>query len=296
MSSVLKWQGMGFVILAIIITVGTFAMPQPDERTALIIIAVLIIVLGVPHGAFDTIFAHKLYGIKTVRGWALGSVAYGLLSLLVVGIWMIAPTVFLAGFLLISAAHFSGDPRSDSLKISRVLYGGAVIVLPTLRHADEVNRLFGLVADPNAAAFLTPWLAALAWPWLVALLISFILEFPRHRLTAFELLAVGILCTITFPLVGFTVFFCLMHSARHILRTFDYAKQLSPWLIIGAGIMPMVLVLIGAAIAWALLEGVALETRIVQIIFVGLAALTVPHMALVERVRLSGWRPSVRSL
>jgi len=47
------------------------------------------------------------------------------------------------------------------------------------------------------------------------------------------------------------------------------------------------LVVSGFASAW--LRQVPVEARVVQIVFVGLAALTVPHMALVERVRFSGW-------
>jgi hypothetical protein len=47
------------------------------------------------------------------------------------------------------------------------------------------------------------------------------------------------------------------------------------------------LMLFGAALIW--LRALPIETRLVQLIFVSLAALTVPHMALVERVRFSGW-------
>ncbi len=290
MTRVLRWQGMAFVTLALLITASGLALPHPNERTTLVVIAIMIIMLGVPHGALDTIFAHKLYGVKTARDWAFASFAYGLLSALVVGLWIVAPIVFLAGFMLMSAAHFSGDPRSGSLTVSRILYGGAVIILPTLRHADEVSRLFGLIAGRDAAAGLTPWLTIMAWPWLAALLISAALEFRRDRLTALELLSIGALCSVASPLVGFAVFFCGMHSARHILRTIDYSRPRSLRFVIGAGVLPMFLVFIGTAIAWTTLASFEFETRVVQIIFVGLAALTVPHMALVERVRLSGWR------
>jgi hypothetical protein len=51
----------------------------------------------------------------------------------------------------------------------------------------------------------------------------------------------------------------------------------------------MIGVLIVSAAAWYFLKGVPLEARIIEIVFVGLAALTVPHMILVERVRISGW-------
>jgi hypothetical protein len=48
-------------------------------------------------------------------------------------------------------------------------------------------------------------------------------------------------------------------------------------------------VVMASAVAWHLLKDTTLDARVLQIVFVGLAALTVPHMVLVERVRLSGW-------
>ena len=100
------------------------------------------------------------------------------------------------------------------------------------------------------------------------------------------------------PFAAFTIFFCGMHSARHILRTVRYVGH-ERWgaMIIAAG-LPIAAIFIAAVAALPLQSGLAIDGRIIRILFVGLAALTGPHMAIVERVRFKGWRslePEIRT-
>jgi len=217
------------------------------------------------------------------------SLLYLLLAALVVGLWLWQPGLFLLGFLAISAAHFSGDPLQGVPWPARLFYGGSVILLPTIGHAQEIGRLFGLLVGDATATPLVPWLRWLAWPWLVGLALASLWQTRHDFWTALEMAAAGILAIVAPPLVSFVVFFCGMHSARHILRTMNFSGRSSWRYVAGAALLPMAGVLAGSALAWVFLRDTALDARVVQVVFVGLAALTVPHMVLVERVRLSGW-------
>ncbi len=287
MTSAIRLQGTIFCSLAAIVTVLSLILPRLEERIELITIASLIILLGVPHGAMDTIFAKSIYKISSIKGWLVFSGIYILIASLVVGVWVLTPILFLLGFLVISIAHFSGDPVDGTRTLSRLLYGGAVIVLPTLFNQLEIERLFGFLVGSSAALSVSAIIAWLSWPWLLGLLLAALFEFTKNKQTGFELLAVAALATFAPPLVGFTLFFCIMHSARHILRTLNYAKGTSTILILMMSILPMLTICIAIAIGWNALVDVSFDVLVIQIIFVGLAALTVPHMALVERVRLT---------
>ncbi len=273
-------QSVVFSALAMTLATTSAVLANLSARTGLVVVAAFIILLGVPHGALDTIVVRQLYHVRTVRGWIGSVVLYCVPAVLVVMLWLTAPTVFLVGFLLISATHFSGDPAEGTRGLSRLLYGGAVLILPNLRHAGEVSRLFVLLAGPEATAFVMPWLVTLALPWLVALVVSASFEVRRSRRTGVELLALALLATIAPPLIAFTGFFCAMHSARHILRTIEYANDAPPRLLLIAGFLPMVAVFAMVAGGWLLLNDTPFDARLIQIVFVGLAALTVPHMAL----------------
>lgn len=282
-------QGMLFCMLALVVTAASLWLPRLDIQTELIIMAVLIMVLGVPHGALDTIFAENFYRVDGFGGWVLFTLAYFLPAILVVAVWYAAPTLFLAGFLAISVAHFSGDLSPGTPPVTRLLYGGAVIILPTLLHSAEIGQLFSLLVGPTAAQAVLWWLQGLQWPWLLGLAGMALQRFRADWLSGTEIAALGILAVLAPPLIAFTVFFCFMHSARHILRTFNYFAQTSPDKIRAAAFAPMLLTLCLAGMAWIRLGNISLDARVLQIVFVGLAALTVPHMGIVERVRMSGW-------
>jgi Brp/Blh family beta-carotene 15,15'-monooxygenase len=282
-------QGLAFSIGAIVLAVVAVSAARFDSQVELIVVASLIVLLGIPHGALDTIFARQLYGIQTLGGWLRFALIYLLLSASVVGFFMLAPSGFLIGFLLISMLHFSGDPAGGTPWMARALYGGAIIVLPTLLYAGEITRLFALLVGIDSASLVTPFLRLLAWPWLIIFVLAAIQRLTKDWLTALEMGAVALLAVLAPPLISFTVFFCAMHSARHILRTINYSDNSSLGLILGAMSLPMLGVLLASATAWHFLDGMPINGAIIQLVFVGLAALTVPHMALVERVRLSGW-------
>ena len=284
-----RFQGGVFILCASAVVVSCLMLPRMGHSAELVVVAVLVLLLGVPHGALDALFARREYGTQSVLGWAVFGLLYVGLAGGVVAIWMVAPSAFLIGFLVISVAHFSGDPGRGTWVFSRLFYGGAIIVLPSLWHQGEVASLFSELAGPAASGLVVPALHGLAVPWLISLTICAAIEVRRDWQTGGELAVLGALAVIAPPLVAFAVFFCAMHSPRHILRTAIYAADIPRRLLVATGLAPMAIVLAAACAAWVWLDGVPMNARIMQILFVGLAALTVPHMMLVERVRMRGW-------
>jgi Brp/Blh family beta-carotene 15,15'-monooxygenase len=285
----LRFQGLLFSVLAWSALLAIPWLPRLDTQLQLILLSPIILLMGVPHGALDTVFARQFVGVRTVAGWSLFALAYLVAAALVVGVWWVAPGFFLAAFLLISVFHFSGDPEGKTPALFRMLYGGSIVFCPLALHAAEVSEVFAYLAGVPAAQAIVPALQWAAWPWIAATGIAAIAGARREPVRSVELVSVAALLTIAPPLIGFTLFFCGMHSARHVLRTRDYSNEGTLRSLLRVAAWPMAITVIGVAIAWWLSGGNPLDMRLAQILFVGLAALTVPHMIVVERIRLTGW-------
>lgn len=285
----LKFQGLFFSVLALGALLVAPLFPRLDTQVQLLVLAPVILLLGVPHGALDIVFARQFVGVQSTAGWGLFLLAYTAAAAAVVGLWWFAPGFFLAAFLLISVFHFSGDPEGETSVLFRTLYGGSIILCPLALHAGEVSEVFAYLAGPYAADLIVGALTWAAWPWLAAICLAALAGARQEPVRSVELLSVAALLTFAPPLPAFTLFFCGMHSARHVLRTRDYSREGTLQSLLRIAILPMAITVVGVAFAWWLLGDSALDARIAQLLFVGLAALTVPHMIVVEQIRLTGW-------
>jgi beta-carotene 15,15'-dioxygenase len=291
MTPILRLQGRVFCGFALALVIASLAGARLAPLHELLAAGVLILLLGMPHGAFDVVFARKLFCVAGFKGWALFSLLYIGLAAAVVGLWLVAPTLFVCAFLVFSALHFGGDLAAGVSTLTRCLYGGGVIVLPALWHGPELQRLLGLVAGPASAALITPVLSQMAAPWLAATALCCVLQARTSRPAALELAALAALAVTAPPLVTFTAYFCAMHSPRHILRTLAGLPGTQARNAMALALWPTLAVLAALA-ALALLGGLPrdqpMDAWVMQLIFVGLAALTLPHMVLLERARRMG--------
>lgn len=287
--SALKIQGRIFSVCALLCAAASSGLPKWDTKAELILVTALIIALGVPHGALDTVFGKERFGLTSLGAWLRFTALYLLLVIAVIGLWYYVPGVFLASFLLISIAHFSGDPEGNFPWWIRITQGGVIVFLPMLLHPEAIADLFALLIGPVASQTLLSIMAYLAWPWLAVSLLAVAYLTQHSLLQCIELGSLVILAVVAPPLIAFTLFFCGMHSARHILRTTRYAQNTSFNFLWAAALLPMLGVAGLTLVAWWLSADHPIDSRLVQIIFVGLAALTVPHMVLVEPVRARGW-------
>jgi len=280
----IEQQGFIFSVVAAVISLGSALAPAVDPLASLLLIATFIFFLGVPHGALDPCFAQKLLAVKGWQGWSLFVVIYLSLAGCVVLVWWQAPLVFMSGFLIISILHFSRDLTPATAKITTLLYGGAVIILPTLFHFSEMLELFALIVQAENAQTIVVALRALAWPWVAALAISLCFEVKKNWQVGFEIFSVSLLALAAQPLIAFTVYFCGMHSLRHMLRTQEYVN-LPVSRLVWTCLLPMLGVGALVMLGWLYFPVSAYDSRIMQFVFVTLAALTVPHMLLVDRAR-----------
>ena len=256
---------------------------DPSLPQQLLLLAPLVAIFGLPHGALDLPIAEIVWPLAGWRGKLRFAAIYLGIAGCVIAIWIVAPSLSLAAFLAFSALHFSGDWERAAwpLKWSG---GAATIGAPAIIHPQQVTDLFANLAPLAAAKYCANAAAYLGAFGLYVLIITLTLQ-PKARSNAtLEQIIIWMAAFLLPPLIYFAVYFCGLHSVRHFqisIQAIPNARRALLTATASSLLVALTAVLFGQYQIDK--SGIAMPEVIMQVVFIGLAALTVPHMLLVDQ-------------
>jgi Brp/Blh family beta-carotene 15,15'-monooxygenase len=255
-----------------------------------------VVVSGLPHGSLDPLVARKLFAGNRRFTMARFLVSYVLLAAVCAAGWLAAPNFALCVFLIVSALHFGSDWEGRAEVWAQAAYGFCVISISTLRYAPDVRQIF-TVLGATAASGIVIGLRDLAGFAILIAAISQLRRAPSRSLDRMEFAMILLGGLALPPLLFFFCYFCMLHSPRHLLLTSRQVALRGAVRVFTAAAPAVLGTLALAAFLWRFLPVSNVSNRVLQIVFIGLAALTAPHMlltALNDRERLRLDRTSVK--
>ena len=247
-----------------------------------------VLLIGIPHGGLDAVIARRKGWPTSSLAWVAFHLVYIFLSLFVIIFWQLLPLISLGLFLIISGVHFA---RSDLASkgqypwIPLVAHGGLVPIAIPYAQATQVEPIFNLLVGEANTHILLNTVQFLLIPWLgcVAIYAYYALNKPELRKALLTLTGLIIAAMLLPPLVTFALYFCAFHSPRHMRITLS---KLSPqerhrglFEMAVYSTLAVLAIILGA---YLFQEEMQLAPKLIQFSFIGMAALTVPHMLLVD--------------
>lgn len=292
------------IMTSIIAAVLGLTMATPDILTQFWIALAPIALFGIAHGGIDPWLMNRLARIRrsTILYW-LG--AYAALAGAFIGVVILKAELALVLFLLLSVWHFgrSDAPFQGFRRASPAVWlsGSIPIIGPMFGHPVQTGQLFAWLigADAHvvagAVALIGPLLMLV---WAVGFVILWLgSEQSGNHAGFIELLALAGAMILLPPIIAFTFYFCAVHSTRHFLEILatsgsSYLRR-EGWSFLFRQAAPATLLTIAVGtIAWWFLGNERnlpdMTADAVRVLFWGLAALTVPHVMVVER----WWNPN----
>ena len=262
-----------------------------DSDYMTMIAAIAIVLAGIPHGTLDAEIAAIHFGRNSVAGRAKIIAAYiGCASAMIL-LWTLAPELALISFLIISIVHFSRDWRGGVDPFLAMMVGWALVALPALARPAEVAVIFETLTGNLNGAIIAALLACASVPAALGSLVFAYWAYTNDDTqSAIEVIACMVGALFLPPLIAFAIFFCGLHSPRHMADALRETGALSPSkkFVIVAAVSALSLGL--GAVIYASGSAVSFDAGIVRSAFVLISTLTVPHFIL-EHLTDREWAP-----
>ena len=265
-----------------------------------IICLFLILSIGISHGALDNLKGKKLFQIFGINNFFIFYLSYVLIALFIIILWIIIPYISLIIFLIIASYHFGKEDTQfliiDNSYYNQLLFflkGSLIVFAPLYFHFDETISIFKLLLIDNEAFYdflnFIETKNILLYGIILSTLSNILLfskNFELKKFTIFlDYFSIIILNYYFSPLAAFTIYFCFLHSIRHIISLMselDSNDLRNGFKIFTKKALPLtILTAIFSLIGLYLLNNTYnFDSSIIKIIFIGLASLTFPHILL----------------
>lgn len=248
-----------------------------DGEQAGALLCLLLLLVGLPHGALD-IERLKLAKASGTREVTLLFFLYLGLAGLTLLVWQLSPVLAMGLFLIFATIHFAEDFKAMPDRLLAIGMAAAILCAPAALHKTALRDIFAAVTGMENGALLAEGMRAMV-PVAISLALAGVLGLVRKGLVreascCAVLLAAMLLAP---PIAGFALFFCVFHSPRHLGEA---------WRALAASrkrLLAISLALTAAAMGLAAAL-TALEARggmtdsVIAATFMTLSVLTVPHM------------------
>ena len=267
----------GGVLLVTALTIGlNLAGWSAQTPMATAILASSLLIFGLPHGSFDLALLR--------RAGAAGSTVYLILLYVACAaamylVWRLAPVLALAAFLAMAVAHFAEDWGACGSRFISTTVAAAIVTAPALLHLADLRSLFTMLTGNRSAAVIGDFALLVAPVAMAVALVGVGILWRQDRKKLALLASCGLAAMLLLPpVLGFAIFFCLVHSPLQFQSHTDALglKGARQWRGI---VVPISLGGLGmAGVVFLLHDGPSLTTNVFAVSFMTLSLLTVPHM------------------
>lgn len=207
---------MGDLLVIALVTV-LLPLAMWSQAAAEWVALLLILIAGIPHGAFDLRVAEAKW-LPTLHSRLAVLVVYISVGAAMSALCLIAPGLGLSVFLIVSVLHFAeGEGRGSTRAIS-ALFGCGAVLCPIAFHTDDAAGYLAFFITPERFERVAPLLLWVARVVYVAALSFVGLDLMKgNRSEGLQRLLCLAAWVILPPLSGFAVWFIGRHSRQHLV-------------------------------------------------------------------------------
>jgi Brp/Blh family beta-carotene 15,15'-monooxygenase len=279
--------------VAILVFASTLSLsyffPTLDFRLTLLITG--LVFLGMPHGALDVYILREI--LQTKNQVLIGLLIYIGFSIPILFFWPAYPTVCFLFFMSYSLLHFADSDMQDSNsspKLKTIEFLARVSLpfcLPFMFHQHETLKLVNWIHPEvhlNQIKSIFLFFGSVSLIFVVLHtglgLLRLFKNLKDADISFFEPLVISVLFISINPLYAFGIYFCFIHSIKHVVNVLLTVKIPSPLTILPYWLVPLA----GLPFLFYLysMNQEILSQKIFQYIIIVLSSLALPHAVLIR--------------